>query len=121
MTCPPQTRHLEYWEYATRQFVAFAKAAHRVAVERPDLHVVVRPHPSEDPAAYERILGGLPNATVTREHAVGAWILAAEAVVQHGCTTALESVLADKPVERPHTQAEGCIVTIPIPPGKTRI
>lgn len=90
--------HLEHWAYATRVLVGLVKLAHRISVARPDLDVIVRPHPSEGMEVYQIILDGLPNVRVTRAEVVGAWLAGAVAVVQHGCTTALEAAVAGVPV-----------------------
>lgn len=96
----PQRRrdHLDYWVYANRVLCGLVKLAHRISVERPDMQVVVRPHPSESIAFYRTILGQLPNVHITRDEPVGAWLANATAVVQHGCTTALEAAIGGVPV-----------------------
>lgn len=90
--------HLEYWAYANRVLTGLVKLAHRIAVARPDFDVIVRPHPSESLDLYSTILGAIPNVRVTRQEAVGGWIVGATAVIQHGCTTALEAAVAGIPV-----------------------
>lgn len=93
-----QQDHLDHWAYATQVFTSLVRLAHTISVERSDLKVVVRPHPSESLETYQTILGQLGNIVVTREEAVGGWIASTRAVIQHSCTTAIECATAGVPV-----------------------
>lgn len=64
----------------------------------PNRKIVLRPHPGEEPSIYERIVGPLENVIVTGAGDVGSWIRRSHAVVHNGCTTAIQAVIADKPV-----------------------
>lgn len=64
----------------------------------PDRKIVLRPHPAEDPTTYERIVGPLENVVVSGAGDVGSWIRRSHAVVHNGCTTAIQAVIAGKPV-----------------------
>jgi len=57
----------------------------------PDLTIVVRPHPSEDPAPWQEAVSGCDRAHVVQEGNVVPWLLAARAQVHNGCTTAVEA------------------------------
>jgi surface carbohydrate biosynthesis protein len=59
--------------------------------------IVVRPHPSEDTAAWEEKAKGLSNVRVIYEGNVLEWIMAADVVIQNNCLTAVEAFLLDKP------------------------
>ena len=76
----------------------FVRAVRHLATSRPDLLVVVRPHPIEAEGAWEDLLGPLPNVLVTRERTLNAWIRGAVAVVQNGCTSGYEAAVGDVPV-----------------------
>ena len=60
----------------------------------PELQIVVRPHPSESIHYYTNLLRYVPRVHVVREGALQAWLLATEAVIHDGCTTAIEAHLA---------------------------
>jgi surface carbohydrate biosynthesis protein len=64
----------------------------------PDRQIVLRPHPSERIESWQDIPAKYPNAHVIYEGNVLPWLMAADILVQNGCTTALESALLDKPV-----------------------
>jgi surface carbohydrate biosynthesis protein len=64
----------------------------------PDHQVVLRPHPSERVESWHDIPAKYKNAHVVYEGNVLPWLLAADILVQNGCTTALESALMGKPV-----------------------
>lgn len=64
----------------------------------PNHNIVLRPHPSERIESWHDIPAKYSNAHVVYEGNVLPWLLAADILVQNGCTTALESVLLNKPV-----------------------
>lgn len=78
-----------------REFAAMAEA---VAVQFPDLDVIVRPHPVEELSAWKEILNPLPNLKVERRSSAISEIRHAQAVIHNGCTTAVEAFLAKTPV-----------------------
>lgn len=73
-------------------------AIRRLAIEHPDLMVVVRPHPVESPAAWRDLLGPLPNVLVTNSGPISAWVRSATAVVHTGDTTGLEVAVGGVPL-----------------------
>ncbi len=85
----------EEGKYLLKAFVAMAQ---ELAVRYPDVNVVLRPHPDEDPAVYHDAVSGHPNLFVDGNWSVHPWLMAARAVVHHDCTTGLEAVMAGKPV-----------------------
>ena len=60
--------------------------------------VVIRPHPSEDQAVWKRLVSGMNNVHVIHDDSANAWMLAAAAIIQSGCTTGLEAYLLDRPL-----------------------
>lgn len=63
----------------------------------PDKQFIVRPHPSESMNSWKNLAKSWDNLLVVRKGSVHPWILASEMVIQHGCTTAIESFLLDVP------------------------
>ncbi len=57
----------------------------------PDFNIVVRPHPTENQAVYQRIAAACRRVKVTNEGNVVPWLMAAKALVHNGCTTAVEA------------------------------
>jgi len=78
-------------------FRAYLEALPRLARSFPELHFVIRPHPSEDPDPWCRATAGLSNCSVVCEGPVVPWLLGARALLHHSCTTAVEAVLLDRP------------------------
>lgn len=64
----------------------------------PGLQVVVRPHPSEDPSAWQDILGPVEGLRVDASGILGAWLHGARALLHHGSTSALEAAAGSTPV-----------------------
>lgn len=85
----------EYWLnfhcYHARLQTAYIELANRLRKELPDHHIVLRPHPGEDPACYNAVLGGIKNLSVLTEGSVLSWLAAADVLVHTGCTTGLEA------------------------------
>ena len=76
----------------------FVRAVRHLATTRPDLLVVVRPHPIEAEGAWEDLIGPVPNVLITRRGSLNAWIRQAVAVVQNGCTSGYESAVSGTPL-----------------------
>ena len=87
-----------YYTYSTRQMVSIIELTHHLAVRYPQKNFVFRPHPSENYDYYKAVFNGVDNIKVIHEGEVNPWILGAEAVIHDGCTTAIESTLAEIPV-----------------------
>ncbi|MFC2095143.1 surface carbohydrate biosynthesis protein [Candidatus Bipolaricaulota bacterium] len=64
----------------------------------PNLGIVVRPHPSENHATYDRLFASHHNVHVECRGSVRSWILGAIVTIHNGCTTGIEGVLLGKPV-----------------------
>lgn len=63
----------------------------------PDAAIVYRPHPFEDPRAYDGRFDSLPNLRLVKAGTVEGWILRAAAVVQRSSSTAIEAAMAGVP------------------------
>jgi surface carbohydrate biosynthesis protein len=75
--------------------------AARLGDRFPDVDIVIRPHPFEDPAPYEGAAAGRPNVRVNQTESIQAAIFGACAVIQRSCTTAVEAGLAGVPAFSP--------------------
>ena len=64
----------------------------------PEIAIVLRPHPLENHEPWKEAARGCENVHVIHEGAVIPWIVAARAVIQNNCTTAVESYLLERPV-----------------------
>jgi surface carbohydrate biosynthesis protein len=86
---------VESWfQSEQRAIVEIVSMANRLAADCPSAEIVIRPHPEENPDSYRQGLGTLPNLRVSKEGTVMPWILRSAAVIQRGCTTAIEACLA---------------------------
>jgi surface carbohydrate biosynthesis protein len=63
----------------------------------PDLTVVVRPHPTENPQVYHDIAARCTRVQVTNEGNVIPWLMAAKALVHNSCTTGVEAYIMKVP------------------------
>jgi len=93
------SRHrVEYLEARYRVFRTFCELLPALAEEFPDHTVLIRPHPSENPAAWEELAAPYANVVVRYDHELIPWLMAAEVVIHNGCTTALEAAMLGTPV-----------------------
>lgn len=78
-----------------------------LARRRPDINVIVRPHPSERSKVWEDITADHPSITVVSDTSAPPWLAAAALVVTTGCTTGLEAVLLNTPAISINVEDEG--------------
>jgi surface carbohydrate biosynthesis protein len=81
-----------------RLIYEFVQAVNYLAEALPGLPIVVRPHPAEDPAAWQQLLPTKPNIHVIREGPITPWLHNCLALMHNGCTSAMESFVANVPV-----------------------
>lgn len=93
----PTDLPLATWIFRERLFNHFKKMVPALAAALPELRIVVRPHPSERVKTWRELAAGHANVEVVREGHIAPWLLAAEALVQNGCTTGFEAFLLDVP------------------------
>lgn len=93
-------KHMEFPEgfftFRYEVFRGFLEMLPQLATRFPNRKIVVRPHPSENPAVWLRATAGLPNVMVKYDAELVPWLLAASAIIHNGCTTAIEASLLGK-------------------------
>ncbi len=87
----------EYISFRYRVFRGFCELIPRLARAFPGRNIVIRPHPSENAAAWNKVARPHPNVHVCYEHELVPWLLAAEAIIHNGCTTAVEAAMLSRP------------------------
>lgn len=90
------TAFVPFWELKMQVLASFVVLIHRLSVLAPDQKIVVRPHPNENLNFYRYALAGLRNVEVIHEGGVIPWLLACDALIHDGCTTAIEGYLAQR-------------------------
>lgn len=86
-----------YREVKQKTFTAFLDAIPELAAIDPEINVVIRPHPSENMDIYREFATKFPNVRVDARFSVHPWIIKAEALVHHYCTTSIEALAAGTP------------------------
>jgi surface carbohydrate biosynthesis protein len=84
-------------EWERLNFAAVVRFVDWVEANLPDVAIILRPHPSENPRFWERGFGGRPRVRVESAGVFIPWLLASEMLVHTGCTTGLEAFLMDHP------------------------
>ena len=102
----------EYIAFRQRVFLSLCNLVRRLSEVFPQKTILIRPHPSENPAAWRELAAPLPNVVVRYDHELIPWLLAADAVIHNGCTTAVETAMLGRPaieyraVELPEWESE---------------
>jgi surface carbohydrate biosynthesis protein len=86
-----------YREIKVKTFAAFLEAIPGLAAANPSVNIVVRPHPAENMDVYREFETKFPNIHVDARFSVHPWIIKAEALVHHYCTTSIEALAAGTP------------------------
>jgi len=69
-----------------------------IAQKLPKQTIIVRPHPGENTQIYKRTLKNINNLFIINEGSATPWIIGSKLVIHLDCTTAVESIFAEKPV-----------------------
>ena len=85
---------------------AFILAMHKRA---PGLKLMLRPHPTESDTIWRELAERVGNLTVITESRAPEWILAADCMVQTGCTTGVEAFILGTPTLGMVCQPEGIV------------
>ncbi len=89
---PNVEKIMEYHKLQVKNFI-------ELAVELSKLNrfnIILRPHPEEDMRVYKHALEGIKNIHVVHSGSVVPWLMAAEVMIHHDCTTSLESAMIGK-------------------------
>ena len=78
-------------------FESFQDMIPRLEQAFPELTVIVRPHPVENPSIYHELAAGCQRVKVINEGNVIPWLLASRAVIHNGCTTGVEAYIMRVP------------------------
>lgn len=78
-------------------FHAFVAMVPALARALPDRTIVVRPHPSESHEPWLHAALACPNVHVIHDGNVVPWLIAADTLIQNGCTTGLEAHILGTP------------------------
>lgn len=85
-------------EHQRAIFEGFRELLPKLSEWFPEHRIIVRPHPTEDHAAWRSHVAGLDNIQVLHEGNVVPWLLACRVLLHNGCTTAIEATVLGKPV-----------------------
>ena len=72
-------------------FEAFQELIPALEKSFPSHTIIVRPHPTESQEVYHQIAARCEHVQVTNKGNVVPWLLAAQALIHNGCTTAVEA------------------------------
>jgi surface carbohydrate biosynthesis protein len=86
--------HISHEINNTKAIREFITTMNRVMPAR---KIVLRPHPGEDPAQWNHLAQEVGNLTIITNTEAAEWILAADVLVQTGCTTGVEAAVIGTP------------------------
>src|SRR5581483_8352036 len=91
-------RFIGRWSKFSRTLPEFVYLLHTLAIKRPDVTFVIRPHPSDNIGFWKAAFRGVKNAPVLLEGTVAPWLLASHVMLHDGCTTAVEAAMMGCPI-----------------------
>lgn len=74
---------------------------------RPDIRLILRPHPSEDRRHWLTLSNEVGNLEVVENTEAGPWMIACDLLVQTGCTTGVEAAILGASTLSLITQSDG--------------
>lgn len=93
-----EERHfLDRVDWTKRNYDAFIEMIPQLANRFPELKIIIRPHHAERHEQWLSFGEEFGNVEVIYEGNVTPWILAAECILHHGCSTGIESYIMEKP------------------------
>lgn len=78
-------------DHQRRNLHHFVAALRRIRKEAPDHAIVIRPHPTDAHEFWNRAVEGIDNAHVVYEGGPTPWLLGADVIFHHGCSTGIEA------------------------------
>lgn len=85
-------------EFEKKIFAEFSKMIEALANSFPEKNIIIRPHPVENIKVYHEKFEKFDNVKVIREGSSKEWIVGAESVIHHDCTTGIEAFFGKKHV-----------------------
>lgn len=95
---PWEDRSYRFWQEGVEVGWEFIKAFRHLARRFPEFDFIVRPHPTESLDRWRELLGPTGNLMIRNQGSISPWIRHAKAVVNHGCTSAIETALSGTPL-----------------------
>ncbi len=86
-----------FFKFRYAVYRAFVEMLADLSARFSDRQIIIRPHPSENPSAWKQAAKGLDNIYVHYDAELIPWLMAADAVIHNGCTTALETAILGRP------------------------
>lgn len=87
----------DFLDHKERNLTAYKDVIPKIQKAFPDHKIVIRPHPGEAHEHWEAFAQKHPGLVVLHEGPVTPWLIAADVVFHHGCSTGLETFLLGKP------------------------
>lgn len=87
---------LEWYEYKKKTFSLYLEFIKEMSVLYPDVNIVIRPHPGENPNSWDDLVD-IENVFVDKKFSLISAIKNSRFVIHHGCTASLEASLQGVP------------------------
>jgi surface carbohydrate biosynthesis protein len=86
-------RFASFQDHRREVLKGFVEALPKLARKLPDVRFIMRAHPGENEEIWKAAFAGLANVNVIREGSSVPWLVAADALIHNGCTTAVEAAV----------------------------
>ena len=90
-----------YFKFTSNNFIKafkFIEAIKYISRNNNGYDIVFRPHPVECVECWKILLHGIPNIHINCDGDIASWVNNSFAVMHNGCTTALQTIISDKPL-----------------------
>ena len=91
-------KFVNLWKHEHKIMSNFVALIHKLSIVFPKKKFILRPHPGENEETYKMLFSDVGNIHIEKRGAVSSWILASDLVIHDGCTTAVESYMAEVPI-----------------------
>lgn len=85
-------------KFEDKVFLEFLDMIETLVKSFPEKNIIIRPHPAENDKIYKEKFKKFNNVKINREGSSKEWIVGAESIIHHDCTTGVEAFLAQKNV-----------------------
>jgi surface carbohydrate biosynthesis protein len=106
------------FEFLRNLFLDYMSAVEQMSKRFPDLAIVVRPHPLENPETWRAHFQDYANVQVRAGGSAIPWLKAARCVIHSACTTGIEAYILNRPVTEYYPAAIPRSDFDPVFPGK---
>jgi surface carbohydrate biosynthesis protein len=83
--------------YFFQAFLNYIELIRQIVKHRPNLNIVIRPHPADDHQGWRDSLKGISNVHIVYQGELSPWLYGSQGLLHYGCTSGIQAALAGIP------------------------